>query len=91
MPGAKSTITQKLANPEAHFPSPAAVAEDAKLSTGQKRAALAIWEQDARQLAVATEEGMAGGQPARLDEVKAAQGSLPGLETAAPSSPAKTG
>ena len=87
----KSTIAKKLADPEAHFPSPADVAADGRLSTGQKRAALATWEQDALQLAVATEEGMSGGKPARLDEVKAAQDALPGRKTDTPSSPAKTG
>ena len=89
MTEAKAKIAEILANPAAHFPSPADVAGDARLSPRQKRAALATWEQDARQLAVATEEGMSGGEPARLDEVKvasrtagqgAARGAFPGKD-----------
>ena len=91
MTEAKAKIAEILAKPAAHFPAPADVAGDARLSPRQKRAALATWEQDARQLAVATEEGMSGGEPARLDEVKVAQADLPGRAQRAARSPAKTG
>ena len=91
MTEAKPKITEIVANPAAHFPAPSDVARDDRLSLTQKHAALATWEQDARQLAVATEEGMSGGEPARLDEVKVAQADLPGKTPAAARSPAKTG
>ena len=49
------------------------------------------WEHDAVRLSVATEEGMSGGEPSRLDEVKDAQSELPGKPAKRPSSPTKTG
>ena len=83
-------VANLIENPSAHFPSPDTVLKDRRLSPDDKKAALAQWEQDARLLAVATEEGMGGGEPARLDEVKQAQARLPGDIPPSPS-PAKSG
>jgi hypothetical protein len=67
------------------------VVKDEELSIKQKKEALKEWELDAVLLSVATEEGMAGGEPSRLAEVKEAQGELPGKPVKRPSSPTKSG
>jgi hypothetical protein len=87
----KPSLKAVIDNPTAHFDSPAEVLEDNRLSDKQKHAALATWEEDAVRLAVASEEGMTGGEPARLDEVKEAQSALPGEPARKPSSPSKAG
>jgi hypothetical protein len=51
----------KVDNPETHYRKPADVAADKKLSPKEKSKALDTWEQDARQLLTASNEGMAGG------------------------------
>ena len=84
-------VADMLNDPSAHFPSPGEVVKDRSLSQKQKRRVLDAWETDARLLAVASEEGMAGGEPARMDEVKAAKARLPGEAAGAPASPAKSG
>ena len=50
----------KVDNPETHYRKPADIAADDKLSPEEKAKALATWEQDARQLLTASNEGMAG-------------------------------
>ncbi|MEP6827025.1 MAG: hypothetical protein ABJA10_03010 [Aestuariivirga sp.] len=90
MPDSKVTPTQKVENPIGNFASPADVVKDDALSVKQKKDALTEWEQDAVRLSVATEEGMSGGEPSRLDEVKDAQSKLPGKTTKRPS-PTKAG
>jgi hypothetical protein len=50
----------KRENPEPHFDTPADLANDRLLSTSEKKEALDTWEQDARQLLTASNEGMAG-------------------------------
>jgi hypothetical protein len=67
------------------------VVKDEELSIKQKKEALKEWELDAVLLAVATEKGMAGGEPSRLAEVKEAQCELPGKPAKRPSSPTKSG
>ena len=47
-------------NPATHYDKPADIAADKKLSPGEKSKALNNWEQDARQLLTASNEGMAG-------------------------------
>jgi hypothetical protein len=60
----KSTNTgHELENPASHFKTPNDVANDKKLSHGDEEA-LNAWEQDARQLLTASDEGMT----ARSDE-----------------------
>jgi len=63
---------------------PAQVVADPDLSTGEKIRALNSLEQDARQLAVATAEGMSGGEETKLRGVLQAKRmlELPSSETA---------
>ena len=91
MPNSKITPKKKVEDPVGNFASPADVVKDDALSTKQKRDALTGWEHDAIRLSVATEEGMSGGEPSRLDEVKDAQSELQGKAAKRPSSPTKAG
>src|SRR4029077_18500035 len=50
----------KLDKPQAHFEKAGDIAADADLSRGEKKTALETWEQDARQLLTASNEGMPG-------------------------------
>jgi hypothetical protein len=66
----------KVENPATHFDKPNDIVHDANLSLDEKKQALNTWEQDARQLLTASNEGMTGddegAQPDdhdRLDEV----------------------
>lgn len=91
MMNAKSVGKSVVEDPKAHFNSPADLASDRKLSVKTKAAALAKWEQDARLLQVATEEGMAGGEPNQLDEVNRAMATLPVKKKRRRPSPTKLG
>ncbi len=64
------------ASPSSHYSSPMEVAAASDLSDDQKKMVLDKWEEDARRLAVATEEGMSGGEPSRLAEVQEAKTKL---------------
>ena len=87
MPDEKITPKQKVDDPVGSFAAPADVVKDDALTTKQKQDALTEWEQDAVRLSVATAEGMSGGEPSRLDEVKDAQSKLPDKAAKRPSSP----
>lgn len=50
--------TQKIENPEITFAKPLDVIKDSNLSCQQKTKALDTWEQDARELLIASSEGM---------------------------------
>jgi hypothetical protein len=52
----------QIDNPAAGFDKPSDVVHDTSLSPQEKRAALDTWEQDARQLMTASNEGMPGPQ-----------------------------
>ena len=52
----------KINNPATVFSKPSDVVKDSKLSNEEKRQALNAWEQDARQLVTASNEGMPGRQ-----------------------------
>jgi hypothetical protein len=65
-----------LTSPSSYYSSPMQVADASDLSDSQKKMALDKWEEDARRLAVATEEGMSGGEPSRLAEVQEAKAKL---------------
>lgn len=71
-----SRAVEKPEHPAKEFAGPAEVLADRSLSTAEKRAALDTLEQDARQLAVATSEGMVGGEQTRLRNVLEAERSL---------------
>ena len=52
--------TSKLNKPQAHFEKAGDVAADEDLSRSEKKKALETWEQDARQLLIASNEGLPG-------------------------------
>lgn len=63
------THVHKTARPHAHFDAPHEVVVDPALSKEQKIEALDSLEQDARQLAIASSEGMSDGEATGLQEV----------------------
>src|SRR4029079_16405588 len=67
---------EALVNPSKEFDKPKDVVESRELSRDEKKKALEQWEIDARLTQVASEEGMTGGEPNRLGEVKKAQRDL---------------
>jgi hypothetical protein len=69
-------ISSQSVNPRATLDGPSEVVGDPALSKAQKKEALDVLEQDARQLSVASDEGMTGGEPNGLDEVLDAQSAL---------------
>lgn len=69
---ASSDFETALQNPARFFETPQHVLDDPNLTVTQKRKLLKQWEQDARLLSVAEEEGMAGGEENMLHRVKRA-------------------
>jgi hypothetical protein len=74
---------EKIEQPGTHFQSPAAVVKDRNLSHEEKKNVLDAWEQDARQLLTASNEGMPGSEEGlvkednhRLGEVIRAKGKI---------------
>jgi len=55
-----SVKKRKVENPATTFEQPRDVVKDAELSAAEKKEALDTWEQDARQLLTASNEGMPG-------------------------------
>jgi hypothetical protein len=79
-PASKS---QKLNNPSIQFSKPAEILNDPALSQEERKTALDTWEQDARQLVTASNEGMPGkqeglqaGDRPRLSEVGQAKSKI---------------
>ena len=68
----KSELADALADPTGHFDRPSDVVAAPSLSHEQKIEILNRWEADSRELMVATDEGMGGGEQNRLGEVHAA-------------------
>ncbi len=66
-------IRKAILDPASAYASPAELAADPALNAVEKAALLAAWEADARELMVAEEENMAGGEPSRLEEILAAR------------------
>lgn len=60
MPRSASSKIDKIEHPQAHYATPDQLIEDRALSLEEKRDALRIWEQDARQMLTASNEGMPG-------------------------------
>jgi hypothetical protein len=56
----KKPNDEKVANPSTEFENPKDLIKDSDLSHADKRQALDTWEQDARQLMTASNEGMPG-------------------------------
>jgi hypothetical protein len=65
----RANSTAKVQRPSTHFVDPREVVADPALSNAQKVEALGTLEQDARQLAAASSEGMAGGERNKLHDV----------------------
>ena len=63
-------------DPQAEYDEPLDVLEDVRLTFAQKQSVLESWELDARRLAEAATEGMAGGEESRLREVALARHAL---------------
>lgn len=61
-----------LIDPKGVFGTPERVLKDTRLDRRAKLEILHRWEHDARELAVAEDEAMAGGEPNMLDRVLAA-------------------
>jgi hypothetical protein len=72
----KTPVKDAINNPTRHFNSPKEVIEDPTLSERDKKKVLDSWEEDARRLSVATEEGMGGGEPSHMAEVAEAKAGL---------------
>ena len=66
----------KVQKPSTYFTQPHEVVVDSSLSKAQKVEALDTLEQDARQLAEASSEGMGGGERGKLHEVLVAEDAL---------------
>ena len=66
----------KVEKPSTYYDEPHEVAVDSSLSKAQKVKALDTMEQDARQLAEASSEGMSGGKRNKLHEVLIAENVL---------------
>ena len=72
----RSAAQAAIQNPAEEFDSPIDLADTDTLTKAQKERALEGWEADERALQRASDEGMTGGAPARLSEVKQAQNAL---------------
>ena len=71
-------VARARLDPAAVFADPEAVQAHPRLSVAEKVDILRRWEYDARELAVAEEEGMSGGEPLLLDRIEAALHALTG-------------
>ena len=90
----RQQTTTPTITPTKEFDRPANVLAAAHLSRDQKLAILRQWELDARLLQTASEEGMSGGEPNLLDEVKRALaklGALADKDDSGGEGPTKTG
>ena len=66
----------KVEKPATHFDDAHEIVVDPSLSPNQKTEALDTLEQDARQLATASSEGMTGGEPTKLHEILVAKDAM---------------
>jgi hypothetical protein len=69
MMNAAGFAAEAKANPTRYYRRPVEVLRDRRLTRAEKLAILEAWELEARELAVASEENMSGGEPSLLDEV----------------------
>ena len=86
----KTALTTILKDPASTYDSPARVLQDNRFNDEQKLEILRSWEQDERELEVAEEEGMAGGERSILADILAAMNRLD-ITTASPAAPTKQG
>jgi hypothetical protein len=78
----KSKI-EKIKHPQNYYETPDALIKDPELSPEEKKKALDVWEQDARQMLTASNEGMPGSEEGvsksdhpQLGQVKRAKNKL---------------
>ena len=83
--------TKAMTNPSAIFKSPSEVVWSEDLSRSEKSAILKQWELDARQMQVASEEGMSKGEHSLFAEVKSAQNKLDVAPLPEKGAPSKAG
>jgi hypothetical protein len=81
-------LEKAVAQPGSVYKTPEAVLVDTRLNDAEKRRVLESWEQDARELAVAEEENMGGGEPDMLGRVLEALATLPAENNERPRGPA---
>ncbi len=62
MPRALEPKLDKIEHPQSHYATPDELIDDHALSREEKLDALRIWEQDARQMLTASNEGMPGSE-----------------------------
>lgn len=84
-----SKLKEALNDPKSVFRQPGEVLDASFLTPDQMRQVLTRWEADARELQVAAEEGMAGGEPDMLGRVRHALRSLGATDK--PAAPTKQG
>ncbi|MGF1628580.1 MAG: hypothetical protein ACFCUT_03850 [Kiloniellaceae bacterium] len=70
-------LEKAVTQPWSVYKTPEAVLVDTRLNDAEKRRVLESWERDARELAVAEEENMGGGEPDMLGRVLEALATLP--------------
>ena len=87
---ALSFAAEAASNPSRFYDRPSEVVADERLTREEKLAVLEAWELEARSLAVAAEENMAGGEPDRLYQVVQARIALGGEKGPADSGGAPT-
>jgi hypothetical protein len=75
--------TEKIKHPQNYYETPDALTKDPELSSEEKKRALEVWEQDARQMLTASNEGMPGSEEGvsksdhhQLDQVERAKNKL---------------
>ncbi len=76
MPMKTKMLERILLDPQAEYDAPLDVLGDVRLTFDQKHSVLESWELDAKRLAEAAAEGMAGGEDSRLREVALARHAL---------------
>lgn len=73
-----SFAAEAKSNPTRYYRRPGEVIRDRRLTRDEKLEILEAWELEARELSVATEENMAGGEPSLLQDVVQARLDLGG-------------
>ena len=83
-------LQEKLKDPSSFYQSPLEVLRDEELDDVQRLEILHSWEQDERELDVAEEEGMVGGENSILTDIFSAISQL-NISTTTPEAPTKQG
>lgn len=86
----KEKLEKAITQPWTVYQTPEEVLTDSRLDDSQKRRVLESWEHDARELAVAEDENMGGGEPNVLDRVLKALATLPPANRERPRGPSTT-